>query len=279
MENMLLHFAGKSAQAIIKAPFIERELRGIDQSSSVILKFELLHAPKSATGYEFQGSPDAFSASIHEYKIPPNGLLGLHSYCPFNFDAFHTSVHVSLLKASHHTSRPKVTLITALMTAHEILLEDLKRISIGQAVDLAEITSASDVTEWSSYTPPANVNGDSSPQLSDRAHKTAHSINKLTDPFSWDGHLSSSLQSLGNQIRCLWNIFLKFHRENKTKIMEFLRNSWAEEQRIEWSIWMVYSKVAMPHQPKSNGAERHVYIWRSFACSYYYCGRWCKVWV
>ncbi|MED6118805.1 hypothetical protein PIB30_006301 [Stylosanthes scabra] len=259
-----------------------------DQSSSVILKFELLHAPTSATGYEFQGSPDAFSASIHEYKIPPKGLLGLHSYCPVNFDAFHavlvdTSVHVSLLKASHHTSRPKVssdsrdsegtyvedyvgsnkvTLIKALMTAHDILLEDLKRIStgIGQAVDLTEITCASDVSEWFSSTPPANVNGDSSPQLSDRAHvraeKTAHSINKLTDPFSWDDHLSSSLQSLGNQLLCLWNIFLKFHRENKTKIMEFLRNSWANERRTEWSIWMVYSKVAMPHQPKSNGVER-----------------------
>ncbi|MED6118807.1 hypothetical protein PIB30_006303 [Stylosanthes scabra] len=129
------------------------------------------------------------------------------------------SVHISLLKASHHTSRSKVssdsrdsegtyvedyvgsnkvTLIKALMTAHDILLEDLKRIStgIGQAVDLTEITCASDVSEWFSSTPPANVNGDSSPQLSDRAHKTAHSINKLTDLFSWDDHLSSSLSSL-----------------------------------------------------------------------------------
>ncbi|QHO59974.1 uncharacterized protein [Arachis hypogaea] len=255
-----------------------------EDQSSVILKFELLHAPMSGTGYEFQGSPDAFSASVHEYKIPPKGLLGLHSYCPVNFDAFHavlvdTSVHISLLKASHHTSRPKVssdsrgsegtyvedyvgsnkvTLIKALMAAHDILLEDLKRISTGidQAVDLTEITSASDVTEWFRSTSPANVNGDSSPLLSDRPHKAAHSINKLTDPFSWDDHLLISLQSLGNQLLSLWNIFLKFHRENKTKIMEFLRNSWANERRTEWSIWMVYSKVAMPHQPKINGVER-----------------------
>ncbi|KAL1328193.1 hypothetical protein AAHE18_13G356600 [Arachis hypogaea] len=255
-----------------------------EDQSSVILKFELLHAPMSGTGYEFQGSPDAFSASVHEYKIPPKGLLGLHSYCPVNFDAFHavlvdTSVHISLLKASHHTSRPKVssdsrgsegtyvedyvgsnkvTLIKALMAAHDILLEDLKRISTGidQAVDLTEISSASDVTEWFSSTSPANVNGDSSPLLSDRPHKAANSINKLTDPFSWDDHLLISLQSLGNQLLSLWNTFLKFHRENKTKIMEFLRNSWANERRTEWSIWMVYSKVAMPHQPKINGVER-----------------------
>ena len=44
-------------------------------------------------------------------------------------------------------------------------------------------------------------------------------------------------------------------RENKTKILEFLRNSWANDRRTEWSIWMVYSKVEMPHQYMSNGVE------------------------
>lgn len=36
-------------------------------------------------------------------------------------------------------------------------------------------------------------------------------------------------------------------RANKTKIMEYLRESWANDRRIEWSIWMVHSKVEMPH--------------------------------
>jgi len=44
-------------------------------------------------------------------------------------------------------------------------------------------------------------------------------------------------------------------RENKTKILEFLRKSWAIDRRTEWSIWMVYSKVAMPHQYMHNKVE------------------------
>ncbi|KAL5174985.1 Protein FAM135B [Glycine soja] len=264
------------------------------QSSAVILKFELMHAPIIETGPELLGSLDAYAASVHEYKIPPKALQGLHSYCPVHFDAFHavlveTSIHISLLKASYHTSRQKVSsdsrgsegayvedyvgsnkvmLIKALMAAYDILLEDLRRIStgIGKAIDLTEMTSESDATELFASTPPAcvkSIDVQSSLQLSDRpqvsAEKVAHHVNNLFEkspqPFSWDDHLLISFQSLGNQLLCLWNIFLKFHRENKTKILEFLRKSWEIDRRTEWSIWMVYSKVAMPRQNMSNGVE------------------------
>ncbi|KAL3002805.1 hypothetical protein AAZX31_08G074700 [Glycine max] len=264
------------------------------QSSAVILKFELMHAPIIETGPELLGSLDAYAASVHEYKIPPKALQGLHSYCPVHFDAFHavlveTSIHISLLKASYHTSRQKVSsdsrgsegayvedyvgsnkvmLIKALMAAYDILLEDLRRIStgIGKAIDLTEMTSESDATELFASTPPAcvkSIDVQSSLQLSDRpqvsAEKAAHHVNNLFEkspqPFSWDDHLLISFQSLGNQLLCLWNIFLKFHRENKTKILEFLRKSWEIDRRTEWSIWMVYSKVAMPRQNMSNGVE------------------------
>ncbi|KAL2615508.1 hypothetical protein AAZX31_08G074700 [Glycine max] len=260
------------------------------QSSAVILKFELMHAPIIETGPELLGSLDAYAASVHEYKIPPKALQGLHSYCPVHFDAFHavlveTSIHISLLKASYHTSRQKVSsdsrgsegayvedyvgsnkvmLIKALMAAYDILLEDLRRIStgIGKAIDLTEMTSESDATELFASTPPAcvkSIDVQSSLQLSDRPQKAAHHVNNLFEkspqPFSWDDHLLISFQSLGNQLLCLWNIFLKFHRENKTKILEFLRKSWEIDRRTEWSIWMVYSKVAMPRQNMSNGVE------------------------
>ncbi|KAK7260348.1 hypothetical protein RIF29_26318 [Crotalaria pallida] len=256
------------------------------QSSAVILKFELMRcrAPMTETGSELQGSLDACAASVHEYKIPPKALLGLHSYCPVYFDAFHavlvdTSVHISLVKSSYHISRQKlnhssgsrdsestcvkdyvgsdrVMLIKSLMAAYDILLEDLRRISTGinQDIDLAEITFESDDT-WFNSTPPVHVkSNDGEPPF----QKVAH-INLLDEesfqPFSWDDHLLNSFQSLGNQLLYLWNIFLKFHRENKTKILEFLRNSWANDRRTEWSIWMVYSKVAIPHQYMSNGVE------------------------
>ncbi|XP_019441037.1 PREDICTED: protein FAM135B-like isoform X2 [Lupinus angustifolius] len=256
------------------------------QPSAVILKFELMRsrAPMTEIGPELQGSLDAYAASVHEYKIPPKALLGLHSYCPVHFDAFHavlvdTSVHVSLLKASYHTSRQKVPsgskdsegshvkdyarsdkvmLIKSLMTAYDILLEDLRRISngINQDIDLTEITFGSDYTCFNS-TPPVHVKSNADkPLLQVSSEKAAH-VNHLMKESSQplDDNLLNYFQSLGNQLLHLWNIFLKFHRENKTKILEFLRDSWANDRRTEWSIWMVYSKVAVPHQYMSNGVD------------------------
>lgn len=48
--------------------------------------------------------------------------------------------------------------------------------------------------------------------------------------------------------------------------MRFLRDTWAKDRRAEWSIWMVYSKVEMPHhylnswqdESSNNGVHRRV---------------------
>lgn len=143
------------------------------------------------------------------------------------------------------------------MAAHNILLEDLRRISAGidQAIDLTGITFESDVTKWFDSTlpePVKSIDGEPSLQLSDRdkvsvevpnsvnvnvslfvtslcftffvslilksfpKQDSTHYTNYLTEesvqPFCWDDHLLNSFQSLGNQLLCLWNIFLKFHR-------------------------------------------------------------------
>lgn len=52
-----------------------------------------------------QASLDLYPTAVHEFRIPPKALLGLHSYCPVHFDAFHAvlvdvSVHVGLVKAA-----------------------------------------------------------------------------------------------------------------------------------------------------------------------------------
>ncbi|KAJ6433662.1 hypothetical protein OIU84_017373 [Salix udensis] len=69
-------------------------------TSAVILKFELMQAP--ITESTVMAYPKASSVSVHEFRIPPKALLGLHSYCPVHFDAFHyvlvdVSVHISLM--------------------------------------------------------------------------------------------------------------------------------------------------------------------------------------
>ncbi|XP_031260704.1 uncharacterized protein LOC116118890 isoform X2 [Pistacia vera] len=81
-------------------------------TSAVILKFELMYSPGLESGPELQSSLGACPAAVHEFRIPPKALLGLHSYCPVHFDALHTvlvdvSVHISLLKASSSTASLK----------------------------------------------------------------------------------------------------------------------------------------------------------------------------
>jgi len=73
-------------------------------ASAVMLKFELIYAPTLETGSEIQSSSVASSAAVHEFRIPRRALLGLHSYCPVHFDAFHSvlvdlTLHIVYLKA------------------------------------------------------------------------------------------------------------------------------------------------------------------------------------
>ncbi|XP_052109217.1 uncharacterized protein LOC107460986 [Arachis duranensis] len=187
-------------------------------STAVILKFELMYVPKYYdNGGELEASLDS-SPTIHEFRIPPKALLGLHSYCPVYFDSLHAvlidvTVHTCILKSSSKFPRnsgtsevnvgqsyntvknnqgfgaiayldvKKKMFIKALLTARDILLEELQRLSkaIDQAIDISE--------------------------------------------------------------------FL----ENKIQILKYLRETWCKDRKVEWSIWMVYSKVEMPHHYINNG--------------------------
>lgn len=62
---------------------------------------------------ELQASSVASSAAVHEFRIPRRALLGLHSYCPVHFDAFHSvlvdlTLHLVYLKAGATKSSLKV---------------------------------------------------------------------------------------------------------------------------------------------------------------------------
>jgi hypothetical protein len=53
---------------------------------------------------DIQSSSVTSSAAMHEFRIPRRALLGLHSYCPVHFDAFHAvlvdlTLHIVYLKA------------------------------------------------------------------------------------------------------------------------------------------------------------------------------------
>lgn len=84
-------------------------------------------------------------------------------------------------------------LIKALRAAHDILLEDLRRISkgINQAIDLTGITIKPDVSKSFSYTSPAHeksINGEASLQLSDKT--------RVSDEVLISGNMNASLSVL-----------------------------------------------------------------------------------
>lgn len=79
-------------------------------TSAVILRFELLYSPIMENISVTHS--DASPAAVHDFRIPPKALSGVHSYCPVHFDTFHAvlidvSVHVSVMKSAAY-KRPAI---------------------------------------------------------------------------------------------------------------------------------------------------------------------------
>ncbi|XP_061370160.1 uncharacterized protein LOC133312893 isoform X2 [Gastrolobium bilobum] len=271
-------------------------------TTAVILKFELMYAPTFENGADLQDSLDAYPAAVHEFRIPPKALLGLHSYCPVHFDALHAvlvdvSVHVSLLKAASYPSASKVPssrnpevitdrrygtlnqgsaevgylnlknvmLVKALLTARDILLEELQKLSkaVDQAIDISEFVSKmnnvkllNSVLQANQFATDVEISGQGKPQNGFEGGNGALEFSNVEKLLSLSkSELLACCQSVADQLSYLWSIFLNFHRDNKTKILEFLRDTWAKDRKAEWSIWMVYSKVEMPHHYINSGSD------------------------
>ncbi|KAI4366512.1 hypothetical protein MLD38_022382 [Melastoma candidum] len=263
-------------------------------TSAVILKFELMFAPLSENRSGLQASLDSGSAAVHEFRIPPKALPGLHCYCPVHFDVFHavlidTSVHISLLKSGSSVAttgnngvvyngenrneedfgglangagmfgsadEKQVGIFNAVLTARDILIEELKSLSkaIDRVVDLADIASELNNKGLSGF-PTEIVCTDTLVMGHD---KNVNGEDSSKETFLVSSSKQDSLHSfdlLGSQVLHLWNIFLKFHRANKTSILDYLRDAWGTDRRAEWSIWMVYSKVDMPHRYIHSGPD------------------------
>ncbi|CDP14916.1 unnamed protein product [Coffea canephora] len=263
-------------------------------TSAVLLKFELMYAPVLEDSSNLLASLDACPAAVHEFRLPPKSLLGLHTYCPVHFDAFHSvlvdiTVHISLLKGGllpsslqvpsgslgrevagekNDTSK-QVLLIKAFVTARDLLIEELQNLSkaINQTVDIPDFTSKLDDNEFLGCFASRDeentdlvVSGKDSSEYNNGFQKgniDTQSFRTL-DSLSND-ELLRSFHLLGNQTFHLWSTFSKFHRANKIKILEHLQDQWAIDRRAEWSIWMVHSKVEMPHQYISSAVDDSSY--------------------
>ncbi|KAH9611300.1 hypothetical protein KSS87_023662 [Heliosperma pusillum] len=279
--------------------------REVPSKSGVIIKFELLHASFLEKGSELQDSLNTLPAASHEFRVPPRALLGLHSYCPILFDAFHsvlvdTSIHISILKSVAHNITKKapsmsfngervdrkfvgksnrrsdkvekeVSLVKALLTARDVLLEEAQNLSraIDQSIDLNNFISQLDDSKMFGSLIPADVSStETNNQRPESAEfRSSNEKTKIFLDFRSNGVLMSlskdcllwSAHIIGNQIHTLWNVFLNFHRANKSKITEYLRESWANDRKTEWSIWMVHSKVEMPHHYISSRGDESLH--------------------
>ncbi|XP_020593383.1 protein FAM135B-like isoform X2 [Phalaenopsis equestris] len=269
----------------------------IPARSAVILKFELMYSPLLDNGIEMHGTFEAFSTAIHEFRIPPKALLGIHSYCPVHFDVYHAvlvdlSIHVVLLKAGMTSQKVprdsllveldakeiykqpnqllgqginsrEIELLKSLLISHESLVVELQKISsvIDQKIDdLTEADlnysifglSGSTLSDVSSVSSNGNMGLG---QAADTFQVVVENSNGVFDVRNDVMLYSLSKEeildvffSVGSQLSLLWNAFLKFHRAHRIKLIEHLRNSWAADRKAEWSIWMVHSKIEIPHR-------------------------------
>ncbi|XP_047967998.1 protein FAM135B-like isoform X1 [Salvia hispanica] len=247
-------------------------------TSAVILTFELLYSPVLESRDYLEDSLDN-TAAVHEFRIPPKALFGLHVYCPVHFDAFHAvlvdvTVHVSLLKMDRTSSlkvpsdptaikddireydnSKQVMLVHALSCSSSILLEDLKMLgqSINKPIDLDDIASRELFA--STQGPDQEItDAEVSGQISRKIRNFSEKLNGEDDFYKDKSFQLSEVKLLElidllcDQVSYLWSIFLKFHRANKRMILEYLRSQWVIDRKSEWSMWIVRTKVKMPEQ-------------------------------
>ncbi|CAM0874593.1 unnamed protein product [Alopecurus aequalis] len=251
-------------------------------TSSVILKFELLYVPTLGNRFETEDSSDKYVTPVHEFRIPRRALLGLHTYCPVHFDAFHPvlvdlTIHIVYLKAGvtksslkgidQGSSSKSYDILKALLTSRELLLEEVKTISDAIGKNLEDL-DGTDLTlgKYESVHPtksrfPNYTNG--LPVIPKCIGQRIGILQDLLELFQISDDVVQSdvmlytlskeevlelFETVSNQLTLIWNGFLKFHRSNKIKILDYLHDIWDVDRKSEWSIWIVHSKIEIPHR-------------------------------
>ncbi|KAG9129466.1 hypothetical protein Leryth_013059 [Lithospermum erythrorhizon] len=164
----------------------------------------------------------------------------------------------------------KVMLFRAFVAARDILVEELHEIStaINKKIDGQGFTSKAKQSQLFPSLSEVNQDSPHAEDLGEVLSKPLPITQKSNGSLDLQEEIIGSLskdellrnfQLIGNQTVYLWRTFLKFHRANRAKVLEHLRDQWALDRKAEWSIWMVYSKVDMPHQYISSDVSSSFY--------------------
>ncbi|CAN1166279.1 Protein FAM135B [Linum perenne] len=154
----------------------------------------------------------------------------------------------------------EIALVKAFLLSRDTLLEEIHKLSkaINQVVELTEFRRKMNDIKMLDRVSQANlgpedteVSGQGKQQngLETENAPIDFLSERLANPLSVD-ELTNIFHTLGSQQSYLWGVFMKFHRENKVQILEFLRDGWSKNRRVEWSIWM-------PAQAAAARAELH----------------------
>ncbi|KAG8088778.1 hypothetical protein GUJ93_ZPchr0011g27390 [Zizania palustris] len=157
-------------------------------------------------------------------------------------------------------------IVKALLTSREILLEEVMKMSdaIGKTLedlDDADLTlgrhgsidtSKSDLPNYSKgISASTKCTSHLTGILHDLMERSDSVVGSTSDVVLYtlsNEDLLELFQTVSSQLSFLWNIFLKFHRTNKIKILDHLRSIWDADRKSEWSIFIVHSKVDIPHR-------------------------------
>eukprot|EP01018_Ginkgo_biloba_P031848 Gb_35845 [translate_table: standard] len=280
--------------------------------SAVLIKFELLYAPIIGNSLTTQELLNFSPASIHEFRVPPKALLGLHSYCPLHFDTLHmvlvdVTIHIVLSKADSSTSSSDnhlsdnnqggydavsnqakntgepavdakdIALWKVLSASRDILLNELQ--NLGKAINRrivdpenAEGTVVKSITRKHGdvHTPEAKefVNNKLLEMERSDSEGSAYTWTGASEdtgafgvvkegyrPLVSKAEMLEAFQALGNQLSSIRSSFLKFHREHRIEILEYLRRVWAEDRSTEWSMWLVHSIKLQQNETTYGDAE------------------------
>ncbi|KAK1323856.1 hypothetical protein QJS10_CPA02g00461 [Acorus calamus] len=224
-------------------------------TSAVLLKFELLYAPVLESSIELQASLDPLPAAVHEFRIPPKALLGLHTYCPVHFDSFHSvlvdlSIHMVHLRAGTYTARRAAS-------GYNMVEDMAGEINNGPSQSSAQrmhMTSKA-IGIVKSLIASRDVLCEELQKLSKVLNKNIEDLSDTDLNLGGKKSVGSSLMPILSTSDAGASGTRMVERQLPGDSQNGLEEAWANDRKTEWSIWMVHSKIDIPHRYLRSGVD------------------------
>ncbi|KAK3119825.1 hypothetical protein QOZ80_9AG0675890 [Eleusine coracana subsp. coracana] len=166
----------------------------------------------------------------------------------------------------HGVGSKSYDIVKGLLSSREMLLEELKKTSSVTGSTLEDLDDA-DLTLGKYETVQSSKSGFSNYRGEHRAptkftRQMTGSLREFLESSDGVGGSTNDImlytlsteelldlfETVSCQLSLIWNAFLKFHRINRIKILDYLHAIWDDNRKTEWSIWIIHSKIEIPHR-------------------------------